>query len=64
MTVCVVACVLVLVLGSFGEQSPASPTDSPAQITSVVYENVAAHNAEDAERYMATIHSQSPDEPK
>jgi hypothetical protein len=27
---------------------------------SVVYENIAAHNAEDIERYMATLHSQAP----
>ena len=37
-----------------------SPTDSPSTITSVVYENIAAHNAEDVERYMATLHSDAP----
>jgi len=58
--VCVATIVLLAVLGSFEGLGTASPTDSPAVITSVVYENIAAHNAEDVERYMATIYSRAP----
>jgi ketosteroid isomerase-like protein len=58
--ICVVACALLAYLGATQGQESASPTASPAQITSVVYENIAAHNAEDIDRYMATIHPKSP----
>jgi ketosteroid isomerase-like protein len=59
----VMCCIAFMLIAQFGRsqsQGAASPTDYPGEITSVVYENIAAHNAEDADRYMATLHSGAP----
>jgi hypothetical protein len=56
----VVAAFLFRVLGPGLELGGASPADPPDAITSVVFENIAAHNAEDVDRYIATMHTQSP----
>ncbi len=60
--ICLIACIGLAILGSLAEQgsTTSAPTDSPSAITSVVFENIAAHNAEDVERYMATLHSDAP----
>jgi ketosteroid isomerase-like protein len=60
--ICLIACIGFAILGSLTEQdaNTSAPTDSPSTIMSVVYENIAAHNAEDVERYMATLHSDAP----
>lgn len=61
--ICLIACIGFAILGSLVEQegnTTSAPTDSPSSITSVVFENIAAHNAEDVERYMATLHSNAP----
>ncbi len=58
--VCLIGCILFAILGSLGGQATPEPTDLPSTITSVVFENIAAHNAEDVERYMATLHSDAP----
>jgi hypothetical protein len=61
--ICLIACIGLAILGSLADQggvTSSGPTDSPSTITSVVYENIAAHNAEDVERYMATLHSDAP----
>ncbi len=36
------------------------PTDLPDDVTAVIYENIRASNAKDFNRYMATIHAESP----
>jgi len=59
--ICLLGCIVVAILGSLGGGGGGvTATDSPATITSVVYENIAAHNAEDVARYMATLHSGAP----
>ena len=57
----------ILLLGALtrseGKQVATSLTPSPdprRAITAVVFENIAAHNAEDIDRYMATVHSDFP----
>jgi ketosteroid isomerase-like protein len=55
--VCVLALLLYVLLGPGIQLPGARPTESPAAITAVLYEQVAAHNAEDIDRYMATMHS-------
>jgi hypothetical protein len=57
----VIAAFLFRILVPGFELGGASPVDPPDAITSVVYENIAAHNAEDVDRYIATMHPQSPD---
>jgi hypothetical protein len=61
---CAVTLVLAQRLGTgldlAGSGSPGSSGSSDGQITSVVYENIAAHNAESIDRYIATMHSRSP----
>lgn len=58
--ICIFGAALYQVLGPGFEFGNAGPTDTPGQITSVLYEQVAAHNAEDIDRYMATMHSKIP----
>jgi hypothetical protein len=54
--------VLLYVLLGPGIQLPgARPTDPPWVITDVVYEQLAAYDAEDIDRYMATMHRDTPD---
>lgn len=36
------------------------PTDLPDEVTAVIYENIRASNAKDFNRYMGTIHADSP----
>jgi hypothetical protein len=57
----VIACVGVFLLASLGAraQSQGTPTPTPhpkTAIIGVIRENIAATNAKDADRYMATIH--------
>ena len=56
-----IAAVVLLSLPRGGEQqAAAAPADAEGEVTAVIYENLAAHNAEDIERYMATVHSRFP----
>jgi len=41
-------------------QEPSAPVDTREAVLGVIVENIAAHNAEDIDRYMDTIHRMSP----
>jgi ketosteroid isomerase-like protein len=56
-----VAAVVLLAFPRGGDQqAAAAAVDAEGEVTAVIYENLAAHNAEDIERYMATVHSKFP----
>lgn len=56
-----VAAVVLLAFPRGGDQQAAAASvDAEGEVTAVIYENLAAHNAEDIERYMATVHSRFP----
>jgi hypothetical protein len=55
--ICVVGAILVALMRPWEQQSASSSQDAQSGIIPVLYEQVAAHNAEDIERYMATMHS-------
>jgi tetratricopeptide (TPR) repeat protein len=57
---CIAAILLYQLVGPGFQLGGAQPPASYDEITRVIYENVAAHNAEDIERYIATMHTKSP----
>lgn len=54
-----IICVVIIMLNVFFHGC-APNTEQNKEIIAVIYENIAAIEAEDLDRYMATIHEQSP----
>jgi hypothetical protein len=55
--ICVFAAIVVALVRPWEQQSASSSQNAQSGIIPVLYEQVAAHNAEDIDRYMATMHS-------
>jgi len=71
--VIVIMCICLCVIGfasfaknsvleslEYGDFLSQEPTNIPDDVTAVIYENIRASNAKDFNRYMATIHTESP----
>jgi hypothetical protein len=59
-----VSCLFLVPSGALSarnSEAAAEPTQVANEVLAVIHENLIACNAEDIERYMATIHSKSPD---
>jgi hypothetical protein len=54
-----IGCVGLAIIGTL-VQEPSTPVDTKEAVLGVIVENIAAHNAEDIDRYMETIHRFSP----